>query len=138
MSEKLEAFYKQHHGDIEALAKDLWAVRAQASPSGLEGPGHWDDLSSEEVFCLKIEVVELIFDEDNRVRIRRMLRAPLVRELFEAHDISFSRAAQLLGMSPRELRIVAKNDEWKPRCPAEAAWWASGQGDESLPWDEPR
>lgn len=135
--EAVKAFHERHHGDIEALAKDLWAVRRQGRPTAPDGPGHWGDLSTDERFRLKIEITELVFDEDNRVRIRRMLRLPLVRELFEARDISFSRAAQLLGLSCEGLRLIARDDEWKARCPQEAEWWKTGEGDAGLPWDNP-
>ena len=132
------AFQKLHGNDIEALAKDLWLIRTQGRPTAPDAPGHWCDLSADKKSQLRGDIIQLVFDEDNRVRIRRMLRLPLVRELFEARDISFCRAAQLMGCKPEELRLIAKDEEWKARCPQEAHWWATGEGDASLPWDNPK
>ena len=120
---KLKAFQKRHKVDLMRLGEDYWAIRTRTTDTD------WRHARF---------LAELFSDPDNQPRLRRVTGLPLVRELFEACDISFSRAAQLLGMSPEELRIVAQDDGWKPRCPAEAAWWADGQGDESLPWDEPK
>lgn len=118
----LAAFQKQHGKILEVLGKDYWAIRVQSPPS-------WSDAECMAVF---------FSDAANQARIIRMLRRPLVRELFEARDISFSRAAQLLGMQPEELRLAAKDEKWKARCPQEAHWWATGEGDASMPWDEPK
>lgn len=137
------AFQKEHAADLEALTKDLWVIRRQSRPMGPGTPMSWEQVSFSERSYLLGDVAELLFDPDNQVRIRRMLRLPLVRELFEARDITFSRAAQLLGLKPEELCNIAADEGWKARCEQEAAWWKEGKREphseaapEKKPWDE--
>lgn len=76
---RVARFAEKNRDDIEALAKDLWAINQQITGE----LGLWRDLYPERRKLWKRLVTELLSDESNQVRIKRVLGAvePSLEEL---------------------------------------------------------
>ena len=116
----------EHTDDIEALAKELWAVQRRHR-SCIEP---WEDAGSNQRQLMRQLVIDLVSDESSQIRLRRMLGVPpaqvvpkIVPRLSEAEIARAVRRTGLLAEHRQRLadEAVAKAVQAAREAASEAA-----------------